>query len=100
MNIKLTKIERETLISFNAAEDTAELVMIRRMNKIVEENPEMFKGEVHSRFRDGEICAMNYIFPRRFVSIRTKDIKRILTEEQKQKARERMLEYNKSKSKQ
>lgn len=42
------KIEQETLISFNAAEDMAELytadpVMIRRMDKIVEKNPEQFK---------------------------------------------------------
>lgn len=44
------KIEQETQISFNAAEDTAELytadpVMIRKMNKLVEENPEQFQGK-------------------------------------------------------
>lgn len=47
------KVEQEVMISFNAAEDTAELytadpVMIRKMDKLVEENPEQFSGKVHS----------------------------------------------------
>ena len=46
------KVEQEVMISFNAAEDTAELytadpVMIRKMDKLVEENPEQFSGKVH-----------------------------------------------------
>lgn len=55
------KIEQETQISFNAAEDTAELytadsVMIRKMNKLVEENPEQFQGKVHSRYQGETLC--------------------------------------------
>lgn len=92
------KIEQETLISFNAAEDMAELytadpVMIRRMDKIVEQNPAQFKSEVHSRYK-GEVYAMNYIFPKKFVAIRTKDIVRNVSEEQRQKSRERMKQYH------
>ena len=88
------RIEQETIINFNAAEDTAELytadpVMIRKMDKLVEQNPEQFKGEVHSRY-EGNIYGMNYIFPKRFVVIRTKDIVRNMSEEQRQKAREQM----------
>lgn len=95
------KVEQETMINFNAAEDTATLytadpVMIRKMDKIVEENPEQFKGEVHSRY-NGEVYAKNYTFPKRFVSIRTKDVTRNMSEEQKERAREQMRRYHESK---
>lgn len=89
------------MISFNAAEDLAELytadpVMIRKMDKLVEENPKQFKGEVHSRYK-GEIYAMNYTFPKKFIVIRTKDIARNVTEEQREQARQRMKMYHASK---
>ncbi|MBD5479575.1 MAG: hypothetical protein HDR14_09830 [Lachnospiraceae bacterium] len=92
------KIEQETLISFNAGEDTAELytadpVMIRKMDKLVSENPEQFKGEVHSRYQ-GKVYAMNYILPKRFISIRTKDIVRNTTEKQRERAREQLIKYH------
>lgn len=95
------RIEQETQINFNAAEDTAELytadpVMIRKMNKIVEENPAQFKSEVHSRYK-GEVYAMNYTFPKRFVTIRTKDIVRHMSKEQKERASEQLNRYRDAK---
>lgn len=95
------KIEQETQISFNAAEDTAELytadpVMIRKMNKLVEENPEQFQGKVHSRYQ-GKPYAMLYTLPKRFVVIRTKDRHSTMTEEQRIRASERMKQHNASK---
>lgn len=95
------KVEQETVVNFNAEEDTAELytadpVMIRKMDKLVEENPEQFSGKVHSTYK-GEVYAKKYYFPKRFVSIRTKDIKRNVTEEQREKAREQMKKYHASK---
>lgn len=92
------KIEQEVMISFNAAEDIAELytadpVMIRKMDKLVEENPEQFSGEIHSTYH-GEVYAKKYYFPKRFVSIRTKDIVRNVSEEQREKAREQMKHIN------
>ena len=95
------KIEQETVINFNAAEDkamlyTADPVIIRKMDKIVEKNPEQFSSEVHSRYK-GKIYAMKYYFPKRFVSIRTKDIVKKVTEEQRQKAREQLIRYHGSK---
>ena len=95
------KIEQETMINFNDGEDeamlyTADPVMIHKMDKLVEENPEQFRGEVHSRYK-GKVYGMKYYFPKRFVSIRTKDIKRTVSEEQRQQARERMKKYNASK---
>jgi len=95
------KIEQETQISFNAAEDKAELytadpVMIRKMNKLVEENPEQFQGKVHSRYQ-GKPYAMLYTLPKRFVVIRTKDRRNTITEEQRARARELMKQYHESK---
>lgn len=92
------RIEQEVIISFNAAEDTAELytadpVMIRKMDRIVEENPEQFSGKVHSTYQ-GKVYAKQYFFPKRFVSIRTKDIVRNVSEEQREKAREQMKRYH------
>lgn len=96
------RIEQETQISFNAAEDTAELytadpVMIRKMDKLVEENSEQFSSSVHSRYK-GKIYAMNYVFPKRFVVIRSKDIVRNVSEEQREKSRERLKAYHASKA--
>ena len=44
----LSRTEQEVIIGFNAAEDTAELytadpVWMRKLDKLVEQNPEQFK---------------------------------------------------------
>lgn len=93
-----SRVEQETIISFNAAEDMAELytadpAMIRKMNRLVEENPEQFRSKVHSRYQ-GNVYAMNYYFPKRFVTIRSKNKVSNMTEEQKEQARKRMQNYN------
>lgn len=81
----MTRREQETIISFNAAEDTVELytadpVYIRKLDKLAEKNPEQFKpGRVGTY--QGEIVAKRYIFPKRFLSIRSKE--RSLTDEQR-----------------
>lgn len=82
-----SKYEQEVIISLNAAEDTAEIytadpVWIRKMDKLVQQNPEQFRpGKVETY--QGEIVAKRYTFPRRFVTIRSKDIKVELTDEQR-----------------
>lgn len=95
------RIEQETQINFNAGEAeatlyTADPVMIRKMDKIVDQNPEQFKSEVHSRYQ-GKVYGMIYTFPKKLVVIRTKEITRNLTEEQRKQIGERMRQYNKSK---
>lgn len=90
----MTRQEQETIISFNAAEDNAELytadpVYIRKLDKLVKSNPEQFKqGRVETY--QGEIVAKRYMFPKRFLSIRSKDIKRKLTEKQRKELAERL----------
>lgn len=40
---------------------------------------------------------MNYTFPKKFVVIRTKDIVRNVTEEQREQSRQRLKQYNEAK---
>ena len=80
-----SKYEQEVVIGFNAAEDTAEIytadpVWIRKMDKLVQQNPEQFKsGRVETY--QGDIVAKRYTFPKRLISIRSKE--RRLTDEQR-----------------
>lgn len=88
--------ERETIISFDDGSDMANLytankVWLRKMDKLVAEHPENFKVRRQETYK-GEVIAKDYIFPKRFISIRTKDIKINLTEEEKAKRAQRMRE--------
>lgn len=85
----MTRQEQETIISFNAAEDTADPVYIRKLDKLTEKNPEQFKLGCVEKCQ-GEIVAKRYIFPKRFISIRSKDVKRELSEEQRRELAERL----------
>lgn len=88
------RIEQETIINFNEGEADASLyaaspVMMRKLDKIVEENPEQFR---YGRFEyyQGKVYAKRYLFPKEFVCIRTKKPSSNWTEERRQRARERM----------
>lgn len=90
----MTRQEQETIISFNAAKDSAELytadpVYIRKLEKLVKSNPEQFK-QGRTETYQGEIVAKRYTFPKKFLSIRSKDVKRELTEEQRKELAERL----------
>ena len=83
----LSKVEMETIIGFNAAEETVELytadpVWMRKLDKLASQNPEKFKpGRVDSC--QGQIEAKRDGFPKRFVSIRSKDVRPNLTDKQR-----------------
>lgn len=94
MGYSLSGVEREVVISFNAAEDTADLytadpVYIRKLDKLAEQNPEQFK-EIQREELGGQVVAKRYEFPKRFITIRSKDTKRELTEEQRTEIAERL----------
>lgn len=83
----LSRTEQEVIIGFNAAEDTAELytvdpVWMRKLDKLVEQNPEQFK-EGGQKTYQGKVVAKRYMFPKRFITVRSKDKVMNLTEEQK-----------------
>lgn len=101
MGYSLNGYERETLISFNEAEDTADITAysqawIRKFDKLCKENPEQFKcKEWDTQRLDGRIIAKRYEFPKRFISIRTKDKISNMSDEQREQARERLSELRK-----
>lgn len=95
MAYHLSRYEQETIINFNAEEDTAELytadpVWIRKLDKLVEQNPEQFRPGEAERL-EGRVIAKRYVFPKRFITIRSKDTKkRELTAEQRAELAERL----------
>lgn len=92
MNLSL--IEQETIITYNAQEDFAEVYtcyppMIRKLDKLTQENPEEWK------VLRADAMGKTYTCPKGLVSLRSKTaLKKELTEAQKQKARERMERIN------
>lgn len=94
MGYSLAKVEQEVVITFNAGEDFAELytadpVYIRKMDKLVQQNPEQFK-EIRQEKLEGKVVAKRYTLPKRFVTVRSKDKVSTMTEEQKRQAGERL----------
>ena len=90
----LSRYEQEVTIGFNAAGDTAELytadpVWMRKLDKLVEQNPEQFRSERSETYKE-EVVAKRYSFPKRFITIRSKDVKRELTDEQRTELAERL----------
>lgn len=90
----LSLIEQETIITYNAAEDLAEVYtcyppMIRKLDKLAEENPEEWK--ILREQGNGK----TYTCPKGLITLRSKSAKRTeMTEEQKQIAAERLKQLN------
>ena len=102
MAYSLSRYEQETVISFNAEEDeadiyTADPVYIRKFDKLVKENPEQFKFK-EKQTLEGKVISKRYLFPKKFLSIRTKERTVNLTDEQKEAARNRLEQFNKMRS--
>lgn len=81
---KLSRIERETVINYNQAEDmavmtTADTVVIRRMKKLAEKNDKITERKLSSEF-------VEFTFPKKWVKVR---LPREMTDEQRQAASER-----------
>ena len=96
----LSKYEQEVVINFNAGEDAADLytantALIRKMDKLVEQNPEQFRL-IRVDKCPGEIVSKRYLFPKRFISIRSRDRESTMTEEQRQQASERMKQLKRT----
>ena len=90
--MKLTRYEQETIISFNAGEQTATVytrdpAVMRKVDALVIEYPDTYKciGETD--------IDKTYEMPKSFVSYRKP---RRLSDEQREAARERMKHVNKT----
>lgn len=87
--MKMMKCEQEVHISFCADEETATLyasypAWIRKMDKLVEKNPQSFQCVAENE------VSKTYTMPRNFISIRSKERTVTLTEEQKEQATRRL----------
>lgn len=94
MEYHLSKVEQEVVITFNAGEDTADFytadpVWIRKLDRLVEQNPDQFKQGRVEKY-NGKVIAKRYTLPKRFISIRSRDVKRELTEEQRAEIGQRL----------
>lgn len=96
----LTNIERETIITFNVAEDTAEVytadpVYVRKLDKLCEQFPDMYKFmEELSAKRWKE--SKTYSMPKRLVKFRS-PITREISEEQHSALAERLRKARENK---
>lgn len=84
--MNITRLEQETIVNFNAAEDiasvyTADPVYMRKLDKLCEREPMSYK--LVKQDKDGKW----YEMPKRLVRFATT---RIMTDEQKEAAAERM----------
>lgn len=91
--MKLTNQERETIICFNEADKTAEVFtyngrMLRDLDKLSSERPD----EVQHKKDNGD-GGHTYIVPKKWIKVRAS---RILTEEQKKQAADRMAKWRNS----
>ena len=90
----LSKIEQETVLNFNVAEETcsiysADPAFMRKMDKLCISNPEHFRQTRDSRIK-GEVVGKFYECPKRFISVRTKDVKREMSDEARKAFADRM----------
>jgi hypothetical protein len=88
--MKLSRYEQETVINFNADEQTATLytrdsVIIRRIDALVSEFPEVYRCIKATEYDK------TYEMPKSYISYRKP---RKLTEEQREQARRRMETLN------
>lgn len=92
MAYTLTQYERETVLTMNEADTEATFytcspVWIRRLDKLCTERPESFRELTERRETlEGQTIAKTYLFPKEFLKVRPG---RNLSEEQRQKLRER-----------
>lgn len=94
----LSRYEQEVVINFNAEDDEATLysanpVWIRKMDKLVEQNPDQFKMYRQEKLR-GEVVSKAYKFPKEFITIRSKKRSGSLNAEQRKAASERMKQLH------
>ena len=88
--MKLSLLEQETIITYNAQEDFAEVYtcyppMIRKLDKLAQENPEEWK------ILRGDQIGKTYTCPKSLITLRSKSTpKKELTEEEKEKLAERV----------
>lgn len=98
--MSLSRLEQETVINFNAEEGQADLytadpVWIRKLDGLCEKNPEQFRM-IEEHRAGGKVISRRYIFPKQLITIRSKTMKRDLTDEQRELLSERGRELQRA----
>lgn len=96
--------DQEVLISWTAAGSTATVytsdpVWMRKLDRLVEENPATWKETRAERNQGGEVVSKFYECPKKLIALRAKEIKRTMTEEQKAALTDRMEKMRAAKKK-
>ena len=92
--MKLSRYEQETVVNYNAGEQTATLytrdkAVMRRLDKLVANFPDTYK------LTGQDEVSKTYSFPKSYVSYRKP---RAVSTEQRERARQMMITKNKAKS--
>lgn len=87
--------EQETHIYFTRNDDRAQIytsdtTTMTKLNKLVKLQGTEWKLESVSKLKNGEVIGRTYSCPVKFISFRSKAVKREYTEEQKKKVAERL----------
>ena len=92
--MKPTYEEQETIINISRTENTATIYTsdsryMTKLDKLVENNPDEWKCTGQEK-QEGDVVAKYYECQAKYISFRSRTVKRELTEEQKEILRERM----------
>ena len=87
--------EMETIINYNRSDDTAIIstadnTVLTKLKKAVKQNPDEYKVLSVYRNWDGDVTEVSVSCPKKYISFRTRTVKRELTDEQKSAASERL----------
>ena len=98
---RLSISEQETTINIMRDDNFAELytcdqLMITKMDNMVKKSSEYSVKHIEY-YPDGSLLSKVYVFPKKLLSFRSAQIKREMTEEQKQRSAEALRKYRESK---
>lgn len=93
--------EQETVvqisrISGKATVYTSDTAMLTKLHKLMKKNPEEWK-RAHQDMLDGEVVSETYECPKKLISFRASTSSRVMTEEQRQAAAERLKKARENK---
>lgn len=99
MNVPVN--EQETVINFTRDSDKATVyisdsTMLTKLHKLMKKNPEEWRL-VHQDTVNGEIVSETFECPKKLISLRASTSSRVMTEEQRQAAAERLRKARENK---
>lgn len=99
MNIPVN--EQETVINFTRDSDkatvyTSDTTMLTKLHKLMKKTPEEWRL-VHQDTVDGQVVSETFECPKKLISLRASIISRVMTEEQRQAAAERLRKARENK---